>query len=75
MYESPLTHEIYNEIPSSYLLTSKDQAFIYDYQVKTVEMIGFPKEKTKFMETGHIPFLTKPAEVRDFIIYIANGRK
>ena len=55
VYDSPLTHETYKEISSGYLLASNDQAFKYDYQVKTVEMVGFPKEMTKTMETGHMP--------------------
>ena len=75
VYDSPLTHETYKEIPSGYILTTNDQAFKYDYQLKTVEMAGFPKEMTKTMETGHVPFLTKPEEVKEFIIHVAKGKR
>ena len=75
VYDSPLTHETYKVIRSGYLLTAKDQAFPYDYQLKTVEMRGFPKEMTKTMETGHMPFLTRPEEVKQFVLQIADGVK
>ncbi|MCJ1383502.1 hypothetical protein MMC17_006616 [Xylographa soralifera] len=43
VYDSRLTYETYKEIPSGYLLTTNDQAFRYDYQLKTVEMAEFRK--------------------------------
>ena len=73
MYDSPLTHETYKDIHSGYLLTTKDQAFPYNYQLKTVQMAGFAKELTKTMGTGHAPFLTKPEEVKNFVLQIAGG--
>lgn len=75
VYDSPLTHETYREIPSGYILTTLDQAFKHDYQLKTVEMAGFPEEKTKTLETGHIPWLTKPEEVKQFVLRIAREAK
>ncbi|MCJ1331853.1 hypothetical protein MMC10_008545 [Thelotrema lepadinum] len=64
VYDSSLTHETYRDIPSSYILTARDQAFKHDYQLKTVEMAGFPKERTETLGTGHMPWFTKPDEVR-----------
>ena len=75
VYESPITYATYKSIPSGYLLTSNDQAFKYDYQLKTVEMAGFPKEMTLTVDTGHTPFLTKPEVVKEFILRVAGGGK
>ena len=75
VYDSAITHATYKDVPSGYILTTKDKAFIHDYQLKTVAMAGFPKERTKTMDTGHCPFLTKPEEVKDFVVYIAEGAK
>lgn len=47
----------------------------HDYQLKTVEMAGFPKEKTETLEIGHIPWFTKPEEVRQLVFCIINGVK
>lgn len=71
VFLSPITHETYRDIPSGYLLTTIDQAFKYEFQLKTVEGKGFSATRT--LETGHSPFLSKPDEVKQFIIQ-ATGR-
>lgn len=63
---SPLTHETYRDIPSAYLFTTNDQAFKYKYQLQTVERADITVTKT--MATGHSPWLSKPEEVRAFIL-------
>ena len=68
---SPITHETYRDIPSTYILTTKDQAFKYEYQLKTVERAGLTV--TKVMETGHSPFLSRPEEVKDIIVSFIMG--
>ena len=73
VYESPITHATYKEIPSGYILTTNDQAFKHDYQLQTVKMTGFPKERMLTMETGHMPFLTQPDKVKQFVLHIADG--
>ena len=70
-FQSPITHETYRDIPSTYILTTKDQAFKHEYQLKTVERAGLTA--TKVMETGHSPFLSRPEEVRDIIICFVEG--
>ena len=65
-FQSPITHETYRDIPSTYILTTKDRAFKHEYQLKTVERVGLTV--TKVMETGHSPFLTRPEEVKNIII-------
>ncbi len=35
-FQSAITHETYRDIPSAYLLTTNDQAFRHEYQLKTV---------------------------------------
>ena len=70
-FQSPITHETYRDIPSTYILTTKDRAFPHEYQVKTVERAGLTV--TKVMETGHSPFVSRPEEVKDFIISFIKG--
>lgn len=64
VYQSPLTHETYRYIPSAYLLTTQDQAFVHEYQLKTVQDAGISVVGT--IEAGHSPFLSKPEEVAQF---------
>lgn len=71
VYDSRLTHETYNEIPCGYILTTQDNAFKHDYQLKTVEMRNFAKDKMLTLETGHVPWFTKPDEVKAFVFRIA----
>ena len=70
-FESPITHETYRDIPSTYILTSKDRAFAYEYQGQTVQRAGLTVAKV--METGHSPFLSRPEEVKDIIISFIEG--
>ena len=70
-FRSPITHETYRDIPSTYILTTKDQAFRHEYQLKTVERAGLMV--TKVMETGHSPFLSRPEEVKDIVISFIGG--
>ena len=70
-FQSPITHETYRDIPSTYILTSKDKAFRYEYQRQTVQRAGLTV--TKVMETGHSPFLSRPEEVKDIIISFIEG--
>lgn len=68
--KSPITHETYRDIPSGYLLTANDQALKYEFQLKIVQDRGFTVTRT--LETGHSPFLSKPDEVKQFIIRAAD---
>lgn len=70
-FQSPITHETYRHIPSTYIFTTKDQAFKHEYQLKTVQRAGITVTKT--LETGHSPFLSRPDEVKDFIVSFAAG--
>lgn len=70
-FQSPITHETYRDIPSAYLLTTKDQAFRYEYQLKTVQRAGITVTKT--LEAGHSPFLSRPEEVKDFVVSFVAG--
>ena len=70
-FQSPITHETYRDIPSTYILTTNDRAFKHEYQLKTVERAGITV--TKVMETGHSPFLSRPEEVKDIIISFIEG--
>lgn len=71
VFQSSITHETYRDIPSAYLLNTKDQAFRYEYQVKTVQRAGITA--TKILETGHSPFLSRPEEVKDFVVSFVAG--
>lgn len=71
VFQSSITHETYRDIPSAYLLNTKDQAFRYEYQLKTVQRAGITV--TKILETGHSPFLTRPEEVKDFVVSFVAG--
>ena len=66
--QSPTRHR---DIPSAYLLTTKDEAFRYEYQVKTVQRAGITVTET--FETGHSPFLSRPEEVKDFVVAFVTG--
>ncbi|MCJ1251283.1 hypothetical protein MMC30_008514 [Trapelia coarctata] len=68
VFQSPLTHETYRDIPSAYLMTTKDQAFKHEYQLKTVQEAGFSMVET--IETSHSPFLSKPEKVTRFIMKV-----
>lgn len=70
-FQSLITYEMYRDIPSAYLLTEKDQAFRYEYQLKTVQRAGIPVTKT--IETGSSPFLSRPKEVMEFVVSFAAG--
>ncbi len=70
-FQSPITHETYRDIPSTYVLTTKDQAFKHEYQLKTVQRAGLTV--THVMETGHSPFMSRPEEVKDIIISFIVG--
>ena len=72
-FQSPISHETYKDIPSTYILTTKDQAFKPEYQLKTVQRAGFTMAKA--METSHSPFLSGPEEVKDIISFIAEPQR
>ena len=63
---SPITHETYRDIPSAYVLTTRDQAFKFEFQIPTVTRAGITVTKT--IQTGHTPWLSRPEVIKEFIL-------
>ena len=69
-FQSPVTHQTYRDVPSTYILTTKDQAIKYEHQLKAVQQAGLTT--TKIMETGHSPLFSRPKEVK-ISLSLSNG--
>lgn len=66
---SPLTYAAWKHVPCTYLYCKQDQAIPLEIQKMMVEgtAAGFPV-KTDMIDTGHSPFISKPAEVAESIL-------
>ena len=57
------------EKPSFYLLTKNDHALAYEVQQRFAKQIN---AKTKELDSGHLLMISKPKELANWLIEIAN---
>ncbi|EMF13551.1 alpha/beta-hydrolase [Sphaerulina musiva SO2202] len=75
VFHSPLTYAAWRDVPSTYLYCKQDAAIPLQIQelMVTGTAQGVPI-KTETVDTGHSPFMTKPAEVAEAIKRAAAGQ-